>query len=238
VGAGITSDDKTPLRAATISRKGTEYLESRNYQPGDSLKDIDWKHSIKLSQLIVKEYNESSEQAAIIAVNLSVTDVEAADRVAFNLITSALTLARENIPTALAAYNHQDVVLNKGITESPVMLREAMSLVKDIRVVEFDDRHLEPIDIAKIRRNIRQLKEAESEPAKRLLDILRFEHRSIEEMSRNHPATAALLAATKEVPTPAMIILVSQLNHDAEAMLVNAEKLSRRRFTTVPIECS
>jgi len=31
---------------------------------------------------------------------------------------------------------------------------------------------------------------------------------------------------------------VSQLNHDAEALMVITEKLSRRGFTTIPIEAA
>lgn len=217
-------------------RRGIEYMESRTYQPGDTLRDIDWKHTLKLSQLIVREYQEAGEPAAIIAVNLAVADAGAADNLAFNLITVALTMARENIPTALAAYNHQSVVLNTGIIEPLEILRRALSLLREIMVVKFADRYLEPTDIAKIRRNIRQLQQTESEPARRLLDILNFEHRSIEQVARSHPATLALASATSRVPAPAMILLVSQLNHDTEAILVTAEKLARRMFTTLPIE--
>jgi len=191
-----------------------------------------------LSQLIVKEYTEAGELATIIAVNLSVTDAEEADKLAFNLITVALTLAREGIPAALAAYNHQSVILSTAITDPSEILRQALLLVREINLVEFADRHLEPADIAKVRRNIIQLKQAESEPAQRLLGILNFEYRAIEETARNNPATMALSAVTKQTPAPAMILLVSQLNHDAEAILVTAEKLSKRKFTTIPVEAT
>lgn len=237
-GAGVVAGATQPPKVITIPKRGVEYLDSRTYQPGDPLKDIDWKHTLKLSQFIVKEYIEAGEPAAIIAVNLSVTDAEAADKLAFNLITVALTLARESIPTALTAYTHQSVTLSTPITDPLDILRQALSLVKEITLVEFADRHLEPSDIAKIRRNIIQLKQAKSEPAQRLLSVLNFEHRALEEAARNHPATIALSAVTRQVVTPAMILLVSQLNHDAEAILVTAEKLSRRKFTTIPVEAS
>jgi uncharacterized protein (DUF58 family) len=217
-------------------KTGIEYQESRTYQPGDPLRDIDWKHTLKLSQLIVREYQDGGERAAIIAVNLAVADEEAMDKLAFNLITVALTLARENIPTALAAYNHQKVILSTGIIQSAEMLTRALSLVKEITIVKFTERLLEPTDIAKIRRNIRQLQQTESEPAQRLLDIFNFENRSIEEVARNHPVTLALATVTRNVPTPAIILLVSPLNHDAEAVLITAEKLARRNFNTMPVE--
>ncbi len=235
-GSGAVSAIGLSSQPLGKQKRGIEYLKSRTYQPGDQLRDIDWKHTLKLSQLIVREYQEANEQAVIIAVNLSVTDIEAADNLAFNLLTIALTLARENIPTALAAYNQQSVVLNTGITEPTEILRQSLSLLREIEVVKFTDRYLEPIDISKIRRNIRQLQQTDSEPAQRLLDILNFEHRSIKEAAKSHPATLALAAATRQVPAPAMILLVSQLNHDTEAILVTAEKLAKMRFNTVPIE--
>jgi hypothetical protein len=111
-------------------------------------------------------------------------------------------------------------------------------LFREIAQVKLTDRHLEPTDIARIRRNINQLKKTESEPARRLLSVLDFEHRSIEELARSHPATIALSAVTLQVASPAMILLVSQLNHDTEAILVTTEKLARRSFTTIPIGVS
>ena len=138
-------------------------------------------------------------------------------------------------PTALAAYNHRDVILSRGITEPLEMLRQALSLVKEINIVKFTDRYLEPIDIARIRRNINQLEQTESGPAHKLLDILNFEHLAIEEVARNHPATLALTGTARQVPAPAMILLISQLNHDVEAVLVTGEKLARRKYTTLPV---
>ena len=225
----------TALSITSRPKRGTEYQESRDYRPGDPLRDIDWKHTLKLSQVIVREYQEAGEQAAVIAVNLAVTDEEARDKLAFNLITVALTLARENIPSALTAYNHQSVVRGTGIIESSDMLVQALSLINDISIVEFSGRLLEPIDIAKIRRNIKQLQRIKTRTAQRLLNFLDFEHRSTEEVARNHPATHALMSVTRNIPAPAMIFLVSQFNHDIEAVLVTAEKLAKRNFDVLPV---
>jgi len=41
---------------------------------------------------LVKEYIEAGRQASIIAVNLSVSDAEEADKLAFNLTTAGITL--------------------------------------------------------------------------------------------------------------------------------------------------
>ncbi len=234
--AGAISEARLPLDRYQIPKTGIDYLESRVYQPGDPLKDIDWKHTTKLNQLIVNTYGETGQQAAIIAANLEVASTAEADILAFNLITVALTLARENIPAALAVYDRRRVISHTGVADNLEVLRQTLSLVRQLNPAEMEGRHLEPTDVAKVRRNIRQLQQAESEPARRLLEILSFERRAVEEVARNHPATLALSAVTSRVAPPATIFLVSQLNHDAEAVLVATEKLARRNFTVVPVE--
>jgi len=236
-GAGATVAVAMPPKVL-IPKRGIEYFDSRSYYPGDELRSIDWKHTLKLSQLIIKEYIEVGEQAAIIAVNLSVTDVEEADKLAFDLITTALTLAQEAITTALAVYNHQGVVVTTPITDPRETLKQVLLLVKDITPVEFAHRFLQLPDISKLRRNIIQLKQTTSEPGQRLLSMLDFEYQAIEQGAKNHPATLALLRVTEHIPPPAIIVLVSQLNHDAEALLVTGEKLTRRGFTTLNIEAA
>jgi len=235
-GAGVTAASTLPPKVITMPKRGIEYHDSRQYQPGDRLRDVDWKPTFKLNQLIIKEYIEAGEQAAIIAVNLSVADAEEADKLAFNLITTALTLAQEGIPSALAAYNHQRVILTTTVTDSREILKRTLSLVKDIVSAEFAQRSLQLPDISRLRQNIAKLKQATSEPARQLLGMLNFEHSAIEETAKNHPATTALLLVAELAPAPAIIALISQLNHDAEALLVATEKLSRRNFTIIPIE--
>ena len=235
-GEGMTTAALMQLQTIIKPQGGTEYQESRDYTPGDQLKNIDWKHTLRLNQLIVKDYTNDEESATIIAVNLAVADAEEADKLSFKLVTAALTLARENIPTALAAYNHRDVVLCTNITKPDEVLKQALSLLREITPVKTVNRHLEIADITDIKRNINQLKKAKSEPAQRLLSILDFKYRSIEEFTKNHPANIALLSTTKQVPAPATILLISQLNHDAEVIRVISDKLSRRRYNTVPVE--
>ena len=234
-GDGVITATRLAPKATVMPKGGVEYHDSRSYQPGDRLKDVDWKHTIKLSKLIVKEYVEAGERAVIIAVNLSVTDAEEADKLAFKLLTVALTLAREGIPAALAAYNYQRVVLTTAVTNPREILKQALSLVGEINTINFEHRYLSSLDISRLRRNITHLKRASSEAAQRLLGVLDFEYRALEESTRNHPATVALSLVTERAPAPAMIAVVSQLNHDAEALMVVTEKLSRREFTTLPL---
>ncbi|MFC1966916.1 DUF58 domain-containing protein, partial [Chloroflexota bacterium] len=83
-------------------RRGVEYYGSQLYQPGDSLKNIDWKHSLKYNELVTKEFAGFHGRSAIILINLAVGDAEEADKLAYKIIATAISLARENIPVALA----------------------------------------------------------------------------------------------------------------------------------------
>ncbi|HEX74233.1 MAG TPA: DUF58 domain-containing protein [Dehalococcoidia bacterium] len=226
----------TTPEAITIPSSGVEFLDSRDYQPGDELRRVDWKHTLKLNKLIMKEYMDVGQQSAVIGVNLSVNDAEEADKLAFDLITTSLTLAQEAIPTALAAYNYHEVVLTTPVINPREALKQALTLVKGIGCVEFACRFLQPADISQLRRNIVLLKQATSKPAQQLSNILDFEHRAMEEAAMNNPATLALSTVAKYAPSPAIIILVSQLNHDTEALTITTERLSKRGFTSIPVE--
>ena len=89
------------------ARSGVEFLGSRPYQSGDRLKDIDWKHSHMLGELIVKEFAGGQGQVGIIVADLSTKDAEEADKLAYNFVMSALTLATEALPSALASLQHR-----------------------------------------------------------------------------------------------------------------------------------
>jgi uncharacterized protein (DUF58 family) len=234
-GTGATMATAPLTEVVPKQVSGVEYFDSRDYQPGDSLKHVDWKHTLKLNQIIVNEYAEAGGQASIIALNLLVTDAEEADKLAFNLITTGLTLASESIPAALAVYNRREVVLTTPVIDPREMLKKLLVLVKDLTSVEFAHRFLQPPDIGRLRRNVALLERAVSQPARQLLDMLRFEYSAVEEAARAHPATLALLRVSGRVPPPAVVVLVSPLNHDAEALLVATEKLSNRGFTILRI---
>ena len=217
-------------------QKGIEYFDSRDYQPGDPLRDIDWKHTVKFNKLVIKEFIESGGQTAIVAVNLSVTDAEEADKLAFNLITTALTLAHEAIPTALTVYNHQHVTFTTPVTDPRETLKQTLLIVKDITSVKLVHRFLQPPDISALKRNITLLGQVTSEPVQRLFGMLQFEYAAIEQAAKNQPAYLALSRVTEHVQPPAIIALVSQMNDDTEALLAITENLTKRGFTTIRIE--
>lgn len=202
-------------------RSGIEYYGSQLYQPGDSLKNIDWKHSIKYNKLISKEFAELRGQPAILLVNLAVGDAEEADKQSYNIVMAALSLAREQIPTALAAYDERGVQLVTPLLQPRVLVARALDVTEDIRTIGKPTRYLEPADVVRLRANIRRLQSVESDPAQALARLLQLEYQSLKVLAVGHPVAKALIAAFDKAGDQASVVVVSPLNHDAEAVMFN-----------------
>jgi uncharacterized protein (DUF58 family) len=230
----ISSAIAIPERFKGITR-GVEYKESRPYQPGDRLKDIDWKHSIKLQELITKEYLEGSERMAIIAANLDARNPEQADSIAYKLITSVLTMAIERIPTGLAIYNHSGIIKITKPENPRYALIRALDLVNDISIYNSGKRFLSPPDLPRARRTISQLKNLESEPARKLMTLLSTEYKTLQNAALNHPATVAISDAAKHIAPPALIAVITLSDDDTEACAVTLDGLKRRGYDHISV---
>ena len=222
--------------APIATRRGVEYLSSRPYQPGDMLKEMDWKHMSKFNRLIVKEYSEAKEQFIIIAVNLTVKDPEEADQLSYNLITLALTIAKAAIPSALVAYNHQKIVLTTDIEDPKKILKRTIDLEQDIIMAEPVHRFLRPPNIQRLRKTWIQLEQVKTEPTQKIANFLRLENKAIQQRANDHPAGIALTKAAEHVHPPAIVAVVSGWNHDAEALLATLDRLERRGYNIIEVE--
>jgi hypothetical protein len=210
------------LRPLYGLRVGIEYYGSQLYQPGDSLKNIDWKHSIKYNKLISKEFADQRGQPAILLINMTVGDADEADKQVYNMIIAALSLAKEQIPTALALYDEKDVQLVTASLQPQVLVARCLGIMKDIRIIGKSTRYLSPPDVSLLRANIRRLQSVESDPAKALAQLLQVEYRSLKEIAVHHPVARALEMAFEKTSDRANVVVVSPLNHDAEAVMFSA----------------
>ncbi|MFQ5814183.1 MAG: DUF58 domain-containing protein, partial [Anaerolineae bacterium] len=233
----VSTPQALPLAKRTSGvRRGVEYHASYPYQPGDRLKDIDWKHSLKLQELITKEHIEGPGQAAVIAANLDAKDPEQADILAYNIITSALTLAREAIPTALAVYDHKEVLAATAAENPRQALMRTLKLAQSITLHQPGERFLGPPHLWRLRRTITQLEGAKAEPAQKLMNILQTEYAALQQAARHHPATRALTEAAGHTPPPALIVVISLSPDDTEALAVTLERLNKRGYGALTME--
>jgi len=222
-----------PLRAVKAARRGVEYHGSRLYQPGDRLKEVDWKHTLKLGELVVKEFLGAQDQPVIIGVNLAVEDVKEADEVAYSLVMSALTFAREAAPTGLAAYNMIEVLAVRPPVNPRETLKEALRLTRDIAVIDLPRVTLEPAKVQYLRRALGQLEQVEAEPARKLSEVLGLEYEAARESAQANPASLAIRKAASYAKPPATIVTISAMNHDAEALTMGLEELERKGYNII-----
>jgi len=216
------------LRPIHGLRRGVEYYGSQLYQPGDSLKSIDWKHSLKYNELISKEFAEFHGQPAIILTNLAVGNAEEADKLAYNIIVTAISLARENIPAALAVYNHEGVKVTTTILQPRQLLLQSLQVAQEIVTFSNPVRYLNPPDVARLRANINRVRFVESKTAEVLAQLLQLEYKNLNNTARLNPATKALTEAFAKVDKQSNIVIISHRNHDAEALAFNTFSFARK----------
>jgi hypothetical protein len=216
-------------------RQGIEFYGSRQYQEGDSLKNIDWKHSVKYNELIVKEFTEFRGMPAIMLVNLIASNAEEADKLAYNIIIAAITLGQENIPTALAVYNQEKTVLNTSTLSATELLIKAMQLIKDIAIIPAPLKYLANPDIARLRANAARLSQSASQPAKVLAELMKREYQTISANAKLNPLSKALSIATSGLTAQSTVVVVSQRNHDAEALAFNSFLLSQKGISLISV---
>ena len=125
---GLGAQELVIPRHAVPAKGGVEYHACRPYMPGDSLRDVDWKKSVKLRELIIKERCPPSGSPAVIFVCLTARDEEEADKLSCTLVMASITTALESIQTALIAYDDKSVVFTSGAGSPIEALKKAIVL--------------------------------------------------------------------------------------------------------------
>lgn len=216
-------------------RRGIEYYGSRLYQPGDSLKSIDWKHSLKYNELITKEFTEFHGQPAIILINLAISNEEEKDKLAYNIIVAAISLAREDIPAALAAYDHKDVKLTTGLLHHNQLILKSLQISKELVIFNNPIKYLSPPDVTRIKANMGRIRYSESQAARVLTELMQLEYRSLSNAAKLNPATRALSKVFDKVDKQSNIIIISHRNHDAEALVFNTFVFTKKGNAVINI---
>ena len=216
-------------------RQGIEFYGNRMYQPGDNLKNIDWKHSVKYNELVTKEFSEIQGQPVILLINLVAGDAEETDKLAYNIIAMALSLAQDGIPTALAAYDDQDVILSTPSLAAQELTIRTLEIVKEIVTRDNTAKSLNPPDVARLRANIRRLSQAESTPAGVLRELLQIELKNLSHNARSSPCTAALNEVMNKANQQSTVLVISNQNHDAEALAFNMQALTMKGNAVISV---
>ncbi len=202
-------------------RQGVEFYGNRRYVPGDSMKNINWKSSARFNELISKEFTEFRGQPAVLLVNLVAGDAEELDKLAYNILVTAISLGQENIPGAMAVYDREKVIMATSILSSLQLVSLCMKIVKQMVVLANPQKYLNPPDISRLRTNISRISQIDSAPAGKLNELLNLEYRNLINDAHHSPCTRALLRVRSRISGQFSLLVLSQHNHDAEALAVN-----------------
>ncbi|MFC1978771.1 DUF58 domain-containing protein [Chloroflexota bacterium] len=213
---------------------GIEYHSSHAYSPGDQVKNIDWKHTVRFREIVVKKYQDMYGNAAVILVNLITGSADEADVISSNLVNSVLTLAINSINAVLVAYNEHEVVEFTSVVPPSALLKRVLRLVEGMTTVEPSVRYLWPPDVKRLNRTRRKLANVDLEPARRLLAILDVENEAVKTSTSRHPLSAVLAKITSVVASPAMLVPITAFNHDVEALSFLLPRLEGMGYRVSP----
>jgi len=216
-------------------RGGIEYYGSKMYQPGDSLRAIDWKHSVKYDKLISKEFVESSAQPSIILINLIAHSDEEADKLAQKIMVVALTLASEHIPAAIATYNDEELRSVAPIFREHQLVAQSLKIIKEIEIKPPHQSFLPAPSILRLKANISNLQTLNDETAAILSNLLTIEYQNIKRNAENSIVFQTITKSLSEVSQQASLVIISQLNHDAEAIAYTSYHLARRGTAVITV---
>jgi len=207
-------------RSAKSSRSGIEFYGNRRYVPGDALKNIDWRHTFKFQELVVKEFSGLSSQLKIIVVNLKARDIKDADQLAYNLVMSVLTLAVEGSSYgALIAYDEDELVSVVCLENPRELLKRALKLTGKISLGKGFERVLEPIDI-RLRNSLLSSAYSREKVNRGFLEILELEKFVGEKMIKGHPVMEGLSIICKSGFVPGAFVVISSGNDQSELSVI------------------
>ncbi len=233
-GALPVVSDFGALKAAAARGSG-EYCGSRPYQPGDRLKAIDWKHSLKSQQLVSRRFADALTRPAVLWVNLAAADSRDADELAYKLLVAALTLAREGIPAAIAAYDHNSVILASGVLAPRQLVAACLRLTQRITGYAVPVSYLARPDVFSLRANLTRLGGCRTPAALALSELLKLEMVSLKHAAGSNPAAQALQQCLAKAGRAAGMVIVSRVNHDAAAIAFHEFAFRRRGDTVIKV---
>lgn len=232
---GLGPAPGVPKPSSPSGKAGVEFNDTHPFQPGDNWRNIDWKHTYMLGELIVKEFSDAQGQVGIIVADLTAKDAEEADKLAYNLVMSSLTLAEEALPAGLAVYNNKEVLAVTSPTSSRETLKKSIELTDKISIVEAKERVLQPVEMRRLKRSIGQLSQTETPNLQRLREVLEFESAAYEEAAKEHPAAKALMQAAKLTRAPAVFTVASPVSSGSDVLLLTLEKLHEKGYSTIMV---
>jgi len=214
---------------------GVEYLSSRMYQPGDSLLSVDWKHTARLQSLVVKTFDDGARSAGMFLVNLSATSVDESDRLVYEFLSAALTVASMSHSASLAVYDDSGDGHLSPVLDGYRLVKEVLASCADVRVVPEWRRELRPLSAQDMHSREGHVRRVGGDRASRLARLLALRQTSMRTHIEGAPASTLLRDAARRY-RPAWCIAISAMHSDAEAVMTGLRRIARDGIPTKMID--
>ena len=96
-------------------------------------------------------------------------------------------------------------------------------------------KYLNPPDVVRLRANMNRIRSTESKAVEVLSELLQMEYRNLSATARVNPATKALSEVFAKVDKQSNIVVISNRNHDAEALAFNTFTYERKGNSVITI---
>jgi Lhr-like helicase len=127
------------------------------------------------------------------------------------------------------------VILSTPSLAAQELTIRTLEIVKEIVTRENTAKSLNPPDVGRLRANIRRLTHAESQPAGVLRELLQIEFKSLSHNARSSPCTAALNEVLTKTSQQSTVLVISNQNHDAEALAFNLQTLMMKGNAVISV---
>ncbi|MBI2887075.1 MAG: DUF58 domain-containing protein [Chloroflexi bacterium] len=212
-----------------------EYSHHRLYLPGDTLRDIDWKRSGKFRELLVKEFGGGMSFTTVALADLAADSMEEADKLALDLVATAMTLAQEGIPASLAAFDHRDVVLWPVGGDAREAVRRALQLLPQIAWAPAPARVLDAPEAAWLWKSAGG-RGRRSSFGEGVDEFLALELALLHRTAQAHPLGRLVARLMEQTPPPATVALLSRSSANRDVLAWAADRLAQAGYRVIQVE--
>jgi len=206
---------------------GTEYADTREYTPGDSLHYIDWKATARYGKLMVKEFFLEAGRGAHIIYDVRAAGPISQDKLATDFLNTCLGVVEQGYPVGVTVHDGDRVLLHSTDEPPRQVLKMAMGYVLESMEADLEDidRLIDPLTSAQIRKFLRGVKE------ERIKRMLEFEAKVIQDkLGEPH---RFLVRLSRQIDEPRHFLLISQLSGEIVEILQLTDEIRSRHQLTI-----
>jgi len=201
---------------------GTEYADTREYIPGDTLHHVDWKATARCGRLMVKEFFREAGQGAHVIYDIRAAGPVSQDKLATNFLNTCLGAAEQGYPLGVTVQDGEKVILHSVEQNPRKILKMAMGYVLESMKVDLEDIDIliDPFSSFEIKRFLNRMKE------KKVKKVLEFEAKVIR--NRLSEPYRFLAGLSRQMNEERQFLLISQLAGEIVDILQLIDEIRRR----------